>query len=96
MFELPRRGKPPTREPSLRVGGDGDYEAEGRPQPGTSLRALQPAGPPSNGFFGAEATGVLSQKERLAAERKARFPLTAASAAPRAAGRALTLGLATA
>jgi len=72
MFELPRRGKPPTREASLRVGGDGAFDAEGRPQPRTSLRALQPVEAPSSGIFGPDAPGGLSQKERLAAERKAR------------------------
>jgi hypothetical protein len=72
--DLPRRRRAPGRESTLRL-GDED-EAGGR---GAAPRPLTyPPEPPGGGFFGPDPTQLMSQKERLAAERKVRARLRSA------------------
>ncbi len=80
MDDMPRRRRVQGRESSLRFGDDGD--AGGGGGGGGGGRApVYPSEPAGGGYFGPDPGALMSQKERLAAERKARGASIAAKCA---------------
>ena len=72
--DLPRRRRVAGRTSTLQLGDD-DGSGGGNDNAAPQRRAQQPAypaEPAGGGYFGPDPTPVMSQKERLAAERKAR------------------------
>jgi hypothetical protein len=69
--DLPRRRRVPGRSSTLQLGDD-EGPSGGDAAPQRRAPPSYPAEPAGGGYFGPDPTPVMSQKERLAAERKVR------------------------